>query len=293
AGGLHCLECGAVTRCPRCAVAMRYDHGSRRLRCGICGMAMPAPAVCSTCGAPRLAPLGSGTERIAAALRRLTPAVWRFDSDVATARTAAAILAPFRERGGVLGGTPAVLPYIEARHVDLVAVASADRMLHRPEFRAAERALALLRTIGIASRTTVLVETADPAHAAIRAALAPSLKPFYADELAQRRALGYPPARSLLRLTVTGRSTALVDAAGARLTEGSSPALEVLGPTTRPGKPRHGRRGAASRAGTNAIEAEFVIKAVDRAAARALVRPLLTHPGRGVEVAADLDPHEL
>jgi len=294
AGGLHCLECGAVARCPRCAVAMRYDRAGRRLRCGICGMTTPAPAVCPTCGAPRLAPLGSGTERIAAALRRLTPAVWRFDSDVATTRTAAGVLAPFRGRGGVLVATQAILPYIEALHPDLVAVASADRMLHRPEFRAAERALALLRTIGIASRTAVLVETADPAHVAIRAALAPSLKSFYADELTQRRALGYPPARSLLRVTVTARSAALIEGVGARLAEGSSPALEVLGPTMRPGRPRRGtRRTSASRDPMTAVQAEFVIKAADRAAARALVRPLLRNPDRGVDLAADLDPHEL
>ena len=279
AGGLHCLECGAVERCPRCAVTMRYERTGRRLRCGICGLTAPAPAVCSSCGAPRLAPLGAGTERLTATLRRLTPAVWRFDSDVAPAGDPATILRPFRERGGVLVATHVVLPYIEELRPDLVVLIAADRMLHRPEFRAAERALALLRTIGMASRATVLVETSDPAHAAIRAALAPSLKPFYADELAQRHSLGYPPARSLIVVTVIARSAALVEVMGARLAAGSSAALEVLGPMPRQGTP--------------GVRHEFVIKTIDRTAARALVMPLLTGADRGVEVTVDVDPHEL
>jgi len=235
--------------------------------------------VCSSCGAPRLAPLGAGTERLTATLRRLTPAVWRFDSDVAPAGDPATILRPFRERGGVLVATHVVLPYIEELRPDLVVLIAADRMLHRPEFRAAERALALLRTIGMASRATVLVETSDPAHAAIRAALAPSLKPFYADELAQRHSLGYPPARSLIVVTVIARSAALVEVMGARLAAGSSAALEVLGPMPRQGTP--------------GVRHEFVIKTIDRTAARALVMPLLTGADRGVEVTVDVDPHEL
>jgi primosomal protein N' (replication factor Y) len=294
ASGLHCLECGSVERCPRCAVAMPYDRADRRLRCGICGTTAPAPAVCSTCGAPRLAPLGAGTERIAVALHRLTRNLWRFESRGASARTAEAILAQLRVNGGVVVATQVVVPYIEALRPDLVAVAFADRMLHRPEYRAAERALALLRTIGMAARTTVLVETTDPAHPAIRAMLASSLKPFYEDELAQRRALGYPPARSLLRVTITARSAALLEAMGARLAAASSPAVDVLGPTPR--LERAGRaatRDGDDRGKTAGVRYEFVIKAADRGAARALVLPLLIGAGRGVEVTVDVDPHEL
>lgn len=285
AGGLHCRGCGAVERCPQCGVAMRYERERRRLRCRFCGRTAPAPGVCSRCGGATLAPLGAGTERIAAAVRRLTPAVWRLDSDVLThGGDVAGLLGPFRERGGVLVATPMVLPWIATLHPDVVAIVAADRLLHRPEFRASERALALLRSVGIASRTTVLVETADPAHPAISAAVAPSLRPFYADELAQRQALGYPPYRSVLVVTVTARSPQAADAIYARLAAAASPALDVLGPVILQG-PAQGR----------SVQREIVLKAADRAAARALVLPLLTGTGipRGVRVVADVDPHDL
>ncbi len=285
AGALHCRECGAVEQCPTCDVAMRYERAARRLHCRLCGRTHPAPAVCSRCGGRSLALLGAGTERIAAAVRRITPSVVRLDRDVLSGRDdIEAVLRSALRRGSVLVATPVVLPWIARLVPDLVAVIAADRLLHRPEFRAAERALAFLREVAIASASTVLVETADPEHPAIRAAMAPSLRPFYAEELAQRTALGYPPTRSLTALTVSGRSAAGVssaaDAIADRLRETAPRTLEVLGPTAQPGPPP--RR-------------MIVVKAVDRAASGALVLALLTGTAipRGVRITADVDPHDL
>ncbi len=293
AGGLHCTECGAVERCPHCGVAMAYDRRLRRLRCRICGRTMEAPQVCSRCGAARLTPLGAGTERVAAAIRRSAGPVWRFDSDVLPrGGDAAAALAPFRHRPGVLVATPLVLPHLAELHPDLTAVVSADRWLHRPEFRAAERALALLRTIGMAARAQVLVETADPTHPAVRAATAPSLRPFYADEIALREVLGYPPFRSLLVIAMTAGSTASADAIAARLVAGASPSIEVLGPSPLPGPAPGSSRGLKAR---RLLRYEIIIKATDREAARALVWPLLVGKGlpRDVRITVDVDPHDL
>ncbi len=278
---LQCQECGAVERCPQCGVAMRYDRERRRLRCRFCGRSEAAPAACTRCRGMRFAPLGAGTERIAAVLRRLAANVWRLDRDtLPPGHDIAAILGPFRERGGVLVATPLVVPWIEMLQPDLIAILGADRWLHRPEFRAAERALALFRAIGSATRTPVLVETADPTHPAIQAAQATSLRPFYAEELALREALGYPPARSLVVVTVTAKAAAAAQAVAADLAGRATAGVEVLGPVALPGAP--GR-------------SEIVLKAADRAAARALVYPLLTGKGlpRGAQTAVDVDPIEL
>jgi primosomal protein N' (replication factor Y) len=279
AGGLQCAECGRVTRCPTCGVALRYERARRQLRCVVCGRVAPVPAVCGTCGGTRLRPLGVGTERVAAALRGMGIRVWRFDRDVAPRAVASrTVLAPFLREGGVLVATPVVLPWLDVLRPQVVALVEADRLLHRPEYRAAERALAVLRTVGLASGALVLVETSDPAHPALRAAVAPSLRAFYADELAQRAALGYPPARSLILLTLRGPA-AVVDTLTTRLAADAPPGVDVLGPVPLPGlPPRH----------------QVVLKAQDRQAARALVWPLVTGGApRGVQVTADVDPHEL
>lgn len=285
AGGLQCGECGVVAQCSRCGVAMPYDRSRRRLRCRFCARTEAAPHVCSRCGAARLMPVGAGSERLVALLRRITPAVWRFDSDIlGSGADPSALLAPFRERGGVLVATSLVLPHLGSLRPDLVGFVAADRMLHRPEYRAAERALALIRTVGMATRALVLVETADPSHPAVRAVTAPSLRPFYAGELEMRAALGYPPFRSLMSLRVTARAQASVEAVAARLAAAAPPELEILGPIPEAGAPWGGR-----------ARWEIVVKAADRSAANRLVRPLLLGIGvpRDVRISADVDPHDL
>jgi len=280
---LQCHDCGAAVLCEVCGVPMRYERDRRRLRCRICGRTGGAPDACARCGGTHFLPVGTGTERAAAAMRRLTVNVWRLDRDTVPPRhEIAAQLEPFRAKGGVLVATPLVLPWLEAIQPDLVAIVAADRWLHRPEYRAAERALVLLRSVGSAVKTPILVETADPTHPAVVAAQSASLRPFYADELALREALGYPPARSLLVLTVRSRTPGAADTLAADLARAAPPGAEVLGPVPRLGP---GVRAAA----------HIVIKAVDRQAARALVFPVLTGRGapRGTQITADVDPIEL
>ncbi len=285
AGGLQCMECGAVETCRRCGVAMPYDLTRRRLRCRICARTEPAPHVCARCGAARLVPLGAGSERLVALLRRVTPAVWRFDSDVCPpGADPRPLLAPFLERGGVLVATSLVLPHLGALGPDLVGFVAADRVLHRPEWRAAERALSLIRTVGMATRALLLVETAEPGHPVVRAAASGNLRQFYAHELEVRAQLGYPPFRSLVALDVTVRSEEAAQAVAARLARDATMDLEILGPIPKAGAPEEGR-----------ARWEIVVKASSRSAANALVRPLLLGIGvpRGTRISADVDPQDL
>lgn len=282
AGGLHCGECGAVERCPQCGVALPYDRTRRRLMCRLCGRTAAAPHVCSRCGATRLHPLGAGTERLATALRRVVPRVWRVEGTLGTDSVSDA-LGAFRERGGVLVSTVFVAPLLVGLRPDLVAVVTADRWLHRPEFRAAERALALLRHVGMAARSQALVETADPGHPVIRALQTRRLRPFYDGELAVRCDLGYPPFCALATATITARSGALADQAALSATRAAPAHVEVLGPLPRrlgPGQP-------ATRL--------VVFKTPDRAAVLPLLRDLAAGVGlpAGVRVAVDVDPYEL
>lgn len=285
AAALHCAECGAVERCPSCGVAMVYDRASRRLSCRLCGRRLPAPDRCARCGGVRLRPLGAGTERLAAVLRRSAPRVMRFDADaVARGGDADAMLAPFRARGGALVATTYVLPYLPSLHLDLIVLTAADRWLHRPEYRAAERALALLRTLGITGGAQVLVETADPEHPVLRAVLAPGLRTFYDEELTLRRQLGFPPYRVLAAVTISGRSVASVDSVAAHLAAARAAGVEVLGPAL-----------LRARAGAREVGRALVVRAPDRTAVREVLWPVVTGAAvpPGVRVAVDVEPIEL
>jgi primosomal protein N' (replication factor Y) len=210
--------------------------------------------------------------------------VWRLDADaIPPGGGPQAVLTPFWEQGGALVATTLVLPYLEALRPNLVAMVAADRWLHRPEFRAAERALALLRTLGLCTGALVLVETADPHHPVVRAAAASNLSSFYADELRVRRALGYPPYRALAVVEVAARSTQAADRIAARIAASASGESEVLGPLR------------LARARGPSVTCRYVLKASSREMMAAMLAPLMVDRSvaSSARITVDVDPMEL
>ncbi|MBC7105789.1 MAG: primosomal protein N' [Firmicutes bacterium] len=237
-----CRECGTVLRCPRCGIALTY-HSNRVLRCHYCGFGRPAPRACGRCGGRHLGYLGHGTQTVEEEVRRLFPEarVLRLDRDTAGRRGAhGAILRAFRDReADVLVGTQMVAKGLDLPGVTLVGVVDADRSLHLPDFRAAERTFQLLvQVAGRAGRGgapgEVVVQTHSPDHYAIVFGAAQNYAAFAARELSVRRELNYPPYTSLIRVVLGDKNPARVEAAAADLREalleaGARPEA-VLGP---------------------------------------------------------------
>ncbi len=243
ARALQCADCGEASLCPRCDIGLTYHLRPRRLLCHYCGHARPAPARCPGCGGSRFLPAGGGTERVELALRAHFPetAVLRLDQDAARGRGGhGRILAAFASgRAGILVGTQMVAKGHHFPEVELVGVLAADDGLTLPDFRADERTFQLLTQVaGRTGRTRpglVIFQTWRPEHPIVRAAAAHDYAAFAEQELALRGALGYPPARRLARVAVSGRRPAPVEAAAASLAVAlaaglASPAREVLGP---------------------------------------------------------------
>ena len=89
--------------------------------------------------------------------------------------------------------------------VQAVGIISADASLNLPDFRAAERCFMLItQTAGRAgrhgARGAVIVQTYNPEHYAVRAALRQDYEAFYAREIELRRELFYPPFSRLVKL---------------------------------------------------------------------------------------------
>jgi primosomal protein N' (replication factor Y) len=129
-------------------------------------------------------------------------------------------------------------------NVTLVGVINADTALHIPDFRAAERTFQLVTQV--AGRTgrgdqggRVLVQTFNPEHAAILAAMRHDYQAFADEELPHRREHGYPPFASLIRLIVRGPSESITagfaDEIARRVRDalGAGP-TRVLGPAPAP-----------------------------------------------------------
>lgn len=220
---LLCRACGAVPECPRCSVSLAAHRGEGLLRCHSCDYRERLWQRCKRCGGDALGELGPGTERVAEEVRRLWPRarVLRMDSDTTThVGDHARLLREFEEEGDVLVGTQMVAKGLDFARVTLAGVVAADVGLHVPDFRAAERTFDLVTQVcgrsGRASPGLAIVQTYDPQHPAIRFAAMHDYEAFAERELAERTALGYPPATRLVYLGVIGRNRSLVSGVAER-----------------------------------------------------------------------------
>ena len=234
---LACDECGAILRCPACALALAYSRAGRCLACRLCGRPHPLPETCPACRGRRLSPFGWGAERVEHAVRRRFPNahVARYDPEAtrgarAEAQRAAAAAAD------VVVGTRGALRLFGPASLGLVGFVSPDQLLRLPDFRAGERLFALgwAASERAAPDGRVIVQSQNPEHYALEAVARQDLDAFYRRELPFRAELGYPPFRRLAVLTIRARRGAdalpLADRVAAALA--GSRSLTVYPPAT-------------------------------------------------------------
>ncbi|MCA9640871.1 MAG: primosomal protein N', partial [Myxococcales bacterium] len=295
APSLTCASCGQVADCPNCSVALTYHRArGERLVCHYCDYTAHAPARCPRCGAPGMVDEGAGTERIEALLKQSFPEarVARLDRDVAAGLKSERILDAVR-RGDVdiLVGTQMVTKGHDLPAVTLVGVLNADAALSMPDFRAAERTFQLLvQVAGRAGRGdapgTVLIQTRQPDHPAIKAALTHDVGKFVERELQDREELGYPPYShvAMVRVDATfegaAHEVARQVAELGRRSAGERFELEVRGPAPSP----------LARL-RNRYRFQVMLRAEDRKALRpALLAIVRGRWDRRVRVSVDVDP---
>jgi primosomal protein N' len=219
-----CRDCGQTLKDERGKVFAFFagPSGERIFRTSDGKSIKATETKCPRCDSWNLLPLGVGSERVYEELVRAFPgAVTLFDTE--TVRTAAAarkVLAGFSYPGSIIVGTEAMLPWIlanESQPVELACVASADALLALPFWRARERFVRLGYLLAECAKET-LIATRLPDDAAAMQLADPVSNAFFAEEIALRRALNYPPFGTLISLQFEGKTPAL-DALESRIRE--------------------------------------------------------------------------
>ncbi len=185
---LACSSCGDLARCHVCAASVEQLEGTR-LRCRRCGT--ERPVVCTVCGSTRFKNLRAGVSRVREEIEAL---VGEPVGEVSAATPADAA------ETRVTVGTEAVLHRVASS--DLVAFLDFDQELTAPRYRAAEQALGLLALAARVVRGRVehgrlLVQTRQPDHPVVAAALHADPARVAATERPLREALRLPPAAAL------------------------------------------------------------------------------------------------
>ena len=206
---MQCRDCGYVINCSRCSVSYAFHRESGRLICHYCNRQRRLPRACPQCRGGRMREMGAGTETITSELQGRYPGVtverWDSDSVRNPAELEAAMERLASGQAQILVGTQMVARGLDLPGVTLSAVLLADLGLNLPDFRAGERAFALLcQVAGRSGRGRepgrAIIQTYQPDHYAIAAAASQDYAGFYGIEIAARQLQGNPPFNRLAQV---------------------------------------------------------------------------------------------
>src|SRR5918993_972486 len=289
---VFCRQCGHTLECPNCSVSLTVHKAIRRARCHYCNHATGIPTKCSECSGEFLEQMGFGTERIEAEIRASFPdaRVSRVDRDTVRRKGAiTGMLSRFASgEVDILVGTQMIAKGHDFPRVTLVGVISADVGLGMADFRAGERTFQLLTQVAGRSgrgelRGEAYVQTIHPDHYSIRHACRQDYTGFFADEIAFRKEMKYPPAIAMINAVVKSptREGAMTDAADlVRAMRWGGEPYRILGPAPAPLSRLKGEH-----------RAQFFVKGSHRGAMRkALVSALEARPEIRRRTIVDVDP---
>lgn len=202
-----CGACGEIARCDTCSgpLELASEGSHRHLRCRRCRT--ERPVVCARCGSTATRALRHGVARLRGELERLASG------------PVAELTAASDEVGdaSVVVGTDAALR--RGLRADVVVLLDMDGELLAPRLDAGERALALVALACRAVRRStcpaagdrapgrVVVQTRQPTHPVLRAAVAADPTLVLEPEMEMRRLLRLPPFTVLAHVSGPGAPT--------------------------------------------------------------------------------------
>lgn len=239
-----CRDCGHVSECPHCDIALTFHKRQNRLKCHYCSHEEPMPEKCPECESKTIRYFGTGTQKVEEALQELIPEARIIRMDVDTTRKKGAherLLTQFGEgKADILLGTQMIAKGLDFGNVTLVGVLAADAMLNLPDFRASEKTFQLLTQVsGRAGRHEksgeVVVQTYTPEHYSIELASTYDYEQFFQEEMKLRKAFRYPPYYYLTLFTISHPNQLKAEEATRKITmfmqQKLSQQAYVLGPT--------------------------------------------------------------
>ena len=210
---VSCRKCGYVMTCANCNVNYTYHKYSNSLMCHYCGAAAPVPELCPACGSKHIRYFGTGTQKIEQEINEYFPRarVMRMDADTTAAKNSHAEILDIFRRGGadILVGTQMIAKGLDFPNVTLVGVIAADLSLNLNDYHSGEVTYQLITQVaGRAGRADtpgkVYVQTYQPSHYSIQAAVNGSYEDFYRQEREFRSLMCYPPFTNVFFVLISG-----------------------------------------------------------------------------------------
>ena len=240
---IRCGDCGEITMCDQCQIALTYHRHNEKLICHSCGYTENEKRTnCQGCTSYNLKYFGTGTQKVESLIKETFPRarICRLDADTSKAQSNLTnILKMFsEEKFDILLGTQMIAKGLDFPNATLVGIINADLGLQLPDFRAGERTFQLIyQASGRAGRRNkpgeVVIQTYLPENPVIKYAAKSDMLNFYEIMLDERNELSYPPFSWVAKIEFTGENYLAVTSFADKISnslKGHYHGLEVLGP---------------------------------------------------------------
>lgn len=216
---MSCCDCYQPIYCPNCSVPLTFHKANGMMMCHYCGHTAEPAESCPSCGSTRLKSMGFGTQRLEDELGMYFPTarILRMDADTTFSRFSyEKNFADFRDsKYDIMIGTQMIGKGLDFPNVTLVGVLSVDKSLYAGDFRSYERTFSLItQVVGRSGRGSqagrALLQTFIPDHYVMNLAAEQDYDAFYAEEIAIRRAMIFPPVCDMCIFCFAGADEAAV-----------------------------------------------------------------------------------
>jgi primosomal protein N' (replication factor Y) len=209
-----CENCGWTALCQKCFLPMVLHVDKNRLICHSCGQTLPIPFFCPKCKNPDIIHKGIGTKLIESEVKKMFPfaSVRRFDTDNKSEDSVNnQYESIYNGSVDILVGTQIIAKGLDLPNLKTVGIIQADNGLSLPDFASSERVFQLIcQVVGRVGRnnmeTSVVVQTYQKDHPAIRYGIEQDFNGFYKSTIEEREKSNFPPFCYLLKLTCTYKS---------------------------------------------------------------------------------------
>lgn len=238
---VQCNSCGHTEECPNCGVPITYHHDIYKLTCHICNYSQKANSTCSSCGSADLLFLSPGTKGIEQEITSLFPSakIARFDLDTANKDSLKNRYEQILNgEVDIILGTQIISKGLDLPKLSVVGVLNADSALQLPDYKAEETAFQqLYQVTGRVgrghSKGRFILQTRQPEHPIIKAALNRDYNEFFEYESHKRKAFDYPPYSNLALIKITKSKDATAKNSALKIAKdlSSNAKLTILGPS--------------------------------------------------------------
>lgn len=200
-----CRDCGNVLKCPSCNLSLTYHQNTNQLSCHYCHYTATMPLACAKCQGTNVNMYGAGTQLAEDLIKKITSsndsrAIIRIDSDEND-------LEKLKKTGDkIIIGTQMAWAHIDWSKIKLMAFLDADSSLFIPEYKIVENLWQQIRDaqFNLSPDSQLAIQTSHPEHLVFASLFDPMS--FYKAQLEERRILGYPPFKFLVKFA-TGTTT--------------------------------------------------------------------------------------